>query len=298
MSWWLEIRKGSEQKRRATRVRLQHDLHGARNSLNAMSGRESPPHSGQGSYPARDNQAANANPERKYGSTDRVADSGNKIGRKLAIQYIQAVKSSDGQLTMDELLSDLDKDLNETFINNELGLQELHSFNLLMSRDLLFTKLRDSAIEGFFEFVSRWEKGASSSLPGSIASLPNAKFAIPSPPTKMHLTPTEFEQYCVEWAIYLGYKDAAVTRAVKDGGIDISSRSMVAQCKYQELPVGVKPIRELFGLSQAQRKKPIFFSLNGYSREAINEAEQFNMELWSALAATSKSPTNSWTSPN
>jgi hypothetical protein len=100
------------------------------------------------------------------------------------------------------------------------------------------------------------------------------------PEPLLHVTAENFEDYCKEWCWHLGYLDAKRTRFAKDGGIDIHSSEMVAQVKFQELPVGVKPIRELFGVASAEAKTALFFSLNGYSREAAAEAKRFNMQLW------------------
>jgi hypothetical protein len=100
------------------------------------------------------------------------------------------------------------------------------------------------------------------------------------PGRRMHMNAQEFEEYCVEWAVYLGYSNVSTTKFSQDGGIDVIADGMYAQCKFQELPVGVKPIRELNGVSQPERKKPVFFSINGYTKDALAEGEKYNMDLW------------------
>lgn len=100
-------------------------------------------------------------------------------------------------------------------------------------------------------------------------------------PTTLHnLSPVAFEHYCVEWARWVGYGDASVTRAVKDGGYDIEASRMIGQVKFQETPVGVKPIRELHGVAQNLGKRAAFFSLNGYSKEGKAEASSFGIALF------------------
>jgi hypothetical protein len=97
-----------------------------------------------------------------------------------------------------------------------------------------------------------------------------------------------FESYCRDWAKYLGYKDAEKTRSVKDGGIDIEGSRLVAQVKFQETPVGVKPIREIMGVNVRLRKDILFFSLNGFSRDAVEEANQSEVALFTIKPFTAK----------
>lgn len=107
-----------------------------------------------------------------------------------------------------------------------------------------------------------------------------ASFSRKKPDKLFDLSPEIFEDYCKDWCLYLGYPDATKTRNTKDGGVDIRSSEIVAQVKFQELPVGVKPIRELFGLASSEGKAALFFSYNGYSREAVAEAKKFKVQLW------------------
>jgi hypothetical protein len=97
-----------------------------------------------------------------------------------------------------------------------------------------------------------------------------------------------FEGYCRDWAKYLGYQDAEKTRSVKDGGIDIEGSRLVAQVKFQETPVGVKPIREIIGVNVRLRKDILFFSLNGFSRDAVEEANQSEVALFTIKPFTAK----------
>jgi len=214
----------------------------------------------------------------------QVEGIGRTIGSRLAIQYRIFLKSKTeekGALSLYDLIPDLEKDLNASFLSQQVPEIDWRRFSSTLGEKVLVDMLRQSAIESYLDVGSRFDKLPKfSTLSKNPSKRSQERGQGEKPGPRLHLDPTEFEKYCVEWAIFLGYGDSAVTRAVKDGGIDISSGTMVAQCKYQELPVGVKPIRELFGLSQVKKKKPLFFSLNGYTREAINEAEQFSMELW------------------
>lgn len=225
--------------------------------------------------PADNGLAWHRNSARSYG---RI------IGKGLALDYRRMTSSLSEQeelVTLYDLIPDLEKDLNQTFLATKIPKDEWSRLVAALGGELAVTLVKQAAVEAFLELGSNWEKRPDSISVGKEIFYSNRpRAAKPRPGTRLHLDPIGFEIYCVEWAVYLGYQDAKVTRSTKDGGIDISSSSMVAQCKYQELPVGVKPIRELFGLSQAKMRKPLFFSLNGYTREAINEAEQYGVELW------------------
>lgn len=208
---------------------------------------------------------------------------GHEIGRKLAFQYRQAAEhDSDGKhpLKLYDLIPDVEKDLNPALLSKQFPTGSWLMHSRVLGPKTLLNLVRESAVDSFMDLASRWETSSSASAQGVRTESISKPTQQKPPGIRLHLDPTAFEAYCVEWSKYLGYKDAEATRAVKDGGIDIFSSRMVAQCKYQELPVGVKPIRELFGLSQARKKKPLFFSLNGYTREAIREAEQFDVEMW------------------
>lgn len=103
---------------------------------------------------------------------------------------------------------------------------------------------------------------------------------IPQRPGPLYeLSPQIFETYCASWAKWLGFGDATVTRYTQDGGIDIEASNMVAQVKFQELPVAVGPIRELNGV-RGSCENVLFFSLNGFTTGAIKQAENLGVRLF------------------
>ena len=109
------------------------------------------------------------------------------------------------------------------------------------------------------------------------------------PAPAQELNPDLFELYCAEWCTYLGHKNVKVTRSTKDGGIDITGDTFIAQVKLQELPVGVKPIRELAGVLTTKKKSiAYFFALNGYSAAALQEGEELGLALYEVKPFTSK----------
>jgi HJR/Mrr/RecB family endonuclease len=101
------------------------------------------------------------------------------------------------------------------------------------------------------------------------------------PSIAIELDPETFEWYCAEWCVYLGHKNVRVTRSTKDGGIDIHGDGFIAQVKFQEIPVGVKAIRELAGLvSVRTRALGYFFTVNGYSPQALVEGKELGLALF------------------
>jgi hypothetical protein len=122
--------------------------------------------------------------------------------------------------------------------------------------------------------------GANSSVGSETVKLRANKF-VTKPAPALELEPTNFEWYCAEWCVYLGHKNVRVTRSTKDGGIDVHGDGFIAQVKLQELPVGVKAIRELAGLVSIRQKSiGYFFTVNGYSIQAIAEANELGLAVF------------------
>lgn len=221
---------------------------------------------------------------------------GQKVGQLLAAQYVEFLAKmgpSHGEISIYELLEDAEKDLRASAVRKYIP---SHVWNTLAAHgglgDYVF-ELRETALDVILHSLAELEgrrvqetakalEHQSNTIRSSAGAAKSfSETAKPKPPPPLlHVNPFSFEQYCAEWSIYLGYRDAKVTRAVKDGGYDIASSRMIAQCKFQELPVGVRPIRELHGVATLQGKQALFFSLNGYSRDAVIEAGHFKMQLW------------------
>ncbi|MEU2616079.1 restriction endonuclease [Micromonospora sp. NPDC007271] len=78
----------------------------------------------------------------------------------------------------------------------------------------------------------------------------------------------------------LGYSDARCTQGGADAGVDVLATGAVAQVKHWAQPVGQPPLRDLFGVAQAMAAKPFFYSLNGYTAQALQWANATNMPLF------------------
>lgn len=223
-------------------------------------------------------------------------DFGIEIGYQLANRYHQFAqelrKASHGGPTLYELIGDLEKDLKANAIRPFIPPEIWNTYAASGQLGAFVDEIRKVATDEFLLQISlierrevatkRHEQRTGSSTRGRPAqdSAAATKAAPRKPSPVLHLNPDSFEAYCVEWSVFLGYADSRTTRSVKDGGFDVVSAKMIAQCKFQELPVGVKAIRELHGVATAEGKEALFFSVNGYSREALQEAVRFKIQLW------------------
>jgi len=75
-----------------------------------------------------------------------------------------------------------------------------------------------------------------------------------------------------------GYKDALLTKAGADEGIDVLGAGVAAQVKWRSTPVGRPDIQRLVGASRGRR--PTFFSVSGYTAPAIRYANEFGVALF------------------
>ncbi len=81
------------------------------------------------------------------------------------------------------------------------------------------------------------------------------------------------EQMAQTWMFYFGYYDAKVTQAGSDGGVDVVSSEAIAQVKFEQSRTGRPKLQELTGEAVTSGKKAFFFSLSGYTKNAIEWAE-------------------------
>ncbi|WP_446210355.1 restriction endonuclease [Micromonospora sp. IBSANI012] len=95
---------------------------------------------------------------------------------------------------------------------------------------------------------------------------------------------TQAEELAVWHLRLLGYPDARCTRGGADSGVDVLATGAVAQVKHWAQPVGQPPLRDLFGVGQAAAAKPFFYSLSGYTPQALEWANATNMALFAYSA--------------
>jgi hypothetical protein len=111
-------------------------------------------------------------------------------------------------------------------------------------------------------------------------STSHAGTAIPRPELRLIRTPQDAECAAAAWMRWMGYDDAEVTGPGADGGVDVTSRRSVAQVKTETLPVGRPALQRLHGVAMADGKEGLFFSLSGYTSQAVEWADLAGMPLF------------------
>lgn len=141
----------------------------------------------------------------------------------------------------------------------------------ISKKRVLIKDLNQATEVGLQRFLRALEELKYSSSPNSSGPKPNADLK--------EITPQQAEELCAAWLRNLGFLDASVTRYSRDGGIDVDSQYLCAQVKHQTAPVGVKAVRELYGVAVHEKKTPIFFALSDYTHEAKAFATNVNMPI-------------------
>ncbi|HET9731932.1 MAG TPA: restriction endonuclease [Acidimicrobiales bacterium] len=101
------------------------------------------------------------------------------------------------------------------------------------------------------------------------------------PAPRLLRTTRDAEFVAAEWMRYYGFRDAEVTQATRDEGIDVVASQAVAQVKMQAIPVGRPQVQQLFGCAQAARASALFFALGGYTADAQQWADRVGVALFS-----------------
>lgn len=92
------------------------------------------------------------------------------------------------------------------------------------------------------------------------------------PPARLVKSARAAEEYAAEVLRALGYHDARVTTSGADGGVDVRSSRALAQVKMEGLPTGRPAVQNIFGIATHEQKSAIFFSLAGYTAQAMKWA--------------------------
>jgi hypothetical protein len=94
-----------------------------------------------------------------------------------------------------------------------------------------------------------------------------------------------FEQALMRLFAKRGCK-VEMTKTTGDGGIDlvlsVAGVTYWCQCKGQQKPVSVAPIREIAGVCSKATNKAVVFAVNGYTRPAHETARQLGVRLFDA----------------
>jgi hypothetical protein len=116
-----------------------------------------------------------------------------------------------------------------------------------------------------------------------IAELETAIRSRPAPapdPQPYGVSPRGAELLVTDWMRHIGIVDAQVTPEQADGGIDVSSKTHIAQVKHYTGNVSVVELRELFGVATARGKQGLFFTSNGYTADALAFASIAHLPLF------------------
>ncbi len=87
------------------------------------------------------------------------------------------------------------------------------------------------------------------------------------------------ESDCADWLRTHGEPSAQLTKAGADGGVDIVSNRFVCQVKNYKGSIGEPAIRDLYGVSVAEGKTPLFFTTGTYTKSAIEFADRTEIAL-------------------
>ncbi|MFD6057784.1 restriction endonuclease [Rhodococcus wratislaviensis] len=90
-----------------------------------------------------------------------------------------------------------------------------------------------------------------------------------------------------------GFPDAQLVSGGPDGGVDVRSRQALAQVKRKTATTGRPDLQRLYGARGADLSKQLlFFSLAGYSRQAITYANEHGICLFQYDNYGNVSPAN------
>ncbi|MBF6427482.1 restriction endonuclease [Nocardia cyriacigeorgica] len=94
-------------------------------------------------------------------------------------------------------------------------------------------------------------------------------------------TPHDAERLAAQIMKNLGYKGVRLTNGGADGGIDVWSNTGIAQVKLHSKPTGRPDLQRLRGaLGPNSAQETLFFTFAGYSRFALEYADQVGMALF------------------
>jgi hypothetical protein len=100
------------------------------------------------------------------------------------------------------------------------------------------------------------------------------------PGPQYNLSAREAELVAARWMVYWGYYDAQATPVGPDGGLDVIAGRALAQVKYRNVKTSRTEINEFHGSAEGSGKDELFFSLLGYTQQAIERADEKSIALF------------------
>lgn len=107
-------------------------------------------------------------------------------------------------------------------------------------------------------------------------------------------TPHQAELNARDLLVSWGYPDAVATTGGADGGIDVRSSRALAQVKWKGGGTGRPDVQKLVGARGTGSQQLFFFSAAGYSKQAVDYADEVGVALFTydpTGAATAANPT-------
>ena len=143
----------------------------------------------------------------------------------------------------------------------------------------------NQVIKGFWKLhrvteVWRANSGLMAASEASSPSMPESPlYGTPAP--RVELSPREAEKLVQEWLVYLGFVEAQVTQYSQDGGVDVLTDEFAVQVKRWRNGnnLGVRDVRELYGVATKLKKSALFFITSDVSSAAMKEANELCMPI-------------------
>ena len=103
---------------------------------------------------------------------------------------------------------------------------------------------------------------------------------------------SDAERTAAAWMHAWGYEDARTGRGGADGGVDVTSRSALAQVKHTSAPTGRPALQRFVGARAHRTVQLLFFSSAGYSRPALAYAQRMDIALFQLSGTRQVHPVN------
>lgn len=102
----------------------------------------------------------------------------------------------------------------------------------------------------------------------------------PPPPPRLIRDARDAELVAAEWLGWWDGEDGVVSPVGPDAGVDVYTTRSIGQVKRGAVPTGAPALQQLLGVAVAHDKRPVFFTLAGYTTAARRWAEAVNMPLF------------------
>jgi hypothetical protein len=95
------------------------------------------------------------------------------------------------------------------------------------------------------------------------------------------------------WLVERGERGVAVTPSSHDLGIDVNTDGLVVQVNHWKGNVGAPHVRQIVGAAMPSGKQPVLFTRSGFTRDALEFAEQAGVGLFTYDELGGLSPVSS-----